>query len=1146
MMMLNINLNKSRFFARGLLLVMVGMAVLTVAKAQVNAVEFGKNRVQYKKFKWQYYRTQNYNIYFNEGGKELAQFVAQIAERELPQIEKQTEFSLQRRIDIILYNQYSDMEQSNIGLGQEWQTNSGIAKLVNNKMVLHYEGDHDKLRLQVRAGIAKIIVYAKLYGSTFGERTQNANFLDLPAWFVDGYVSYVAERWSTAKDDALKNEILSGKYRRFGSLAFAKPELAGHGFWYYIDELYKKENTAYFLYLTMQSKSADKACKIITKKKFKEVLRDFMEYQVEKYDEDITNRRPYPKGTEIESFDVSKRRDYFRFNINPNKRNNSYVVAQWKKGIVRVIYNDEETNKTLLKYGARTDLNEINPNYPIMAWDNKGTRIAVAYINEGRTNLFVYDIMNKVKPIKLDLSKTFDQVLDMKYSPDSKKMLFTAVKNGHNDLYIMDMTNEKVTQVTNDVYDDMDATFVNFPNKNGIIFSSNRPGPNSRGDSTTLPSNNRFNVFMVTNFNNLADFNQITQLTNLKYGNARNPMQYNVNHFTFTSDENGIGNRWAGFFVTKAAGVDTLVLIGNEMLRNPTVKEVDSTLRVLKRTDIDSTALVRVTEDSTYTFPITNYESSLSETRIAGDNGQVSEVTQQGDQKTLYKLKINEVALRRRNVNAKPTAYAKRLVDERNAIDILKAPDDVYQKDVPKDTTVKIDDVFQTEFVDTIKTVKNEYGEEVKVEELVAQDVLGNAKLFPYKPRKFAVDAADAQVNTTVLFNRFEPFNGGVGPIMLNRGTPLSGLIRLGTTELMEDVLINGGYRLGTNFKDNEWLLNFQNRTKRLDYGLTFYRNVQSGSDAGTGIPLKLISNIYQGNINYAFTKNKSLRLISGIRSEKYVVQAEGFGALTEPDFKSVYSTNRVEFINDNSKNKQNNIWHGYRYKIAFDWNTQINKLVSVDGPNTFIASLDARYYHSIYRNFIWAGRAAADFSFGNQKMIYYLGGMDGWLMLLPNLKSDGTERYFNVNNPPAADQNYAFQTLAGNMRGFLQNTANGNNAIVFNSEFRLPVVSTLIDRPVTSKFFNDLQITQFIDLGTAWNGQYNKLSRPETVIVDPGNAGVVYRQKVGGVGPFAGGYGFGARSTLFGYFVKFDAAWQMNGFFRGKPKCYISLGLDF
>ena len=30
---------------------------------------------------------------------------------------------------------------------------------------------------------------------------------------------------------------------------------------------------------------------------------------------------------------------------------------------------------------------------------------------------------------------------------------------------------------------------------------------------------------------------------------------------------------------------------------------------------------------------------------------------------------------------------------------------------------------------------------------------------------------------------------------------------------------------------------------------------------------------------------------------------------------------------------------------------------------------------------FIWAGRAAADFSLGDAKVIYYMGGVDGWAL---------------------------------------------------------------------------------------------------------------------------------------------------------------------
>lgn len=233
---------------------------------------------------------------------------------------------------------------------------------------------------------------------------------------------------------------------------------------------------------------------------------------------------------------------------------------------------------------------------------------------------------------------------------------------------------------------------------------------------------------------------------------------------------------------------------------------------------------------------------------------------------------------------------------------------------------------------------------------------------------------------------------------------------------------------------------------------------------------------------------------------------------------------------------------NGLRYKVYIDWNRQVNKVQFAEGPNTFNFGFDGRYYYPIYKNFIWAGRVAGDFSWGNQKFIYYLGGVDGWLMFGNNVKN-GRERYFNSANRPANDQSYAFQSLTLNMRGFIQNVANGNNAVVINSEFRLPIMSTFFDKTVNSAFLRDFQITQFIDLGTAWNGGYGSIKRPTTSYTS-GN--VTVRKKAGGVGPFAGGYGFGARSTLLGYFIRYDISWPMVGVFKGRPVQYVSLGLDF
>ena len=133
-------------------------------------------------------------------------------------------------------------------------------------------------------------------------------------------------------------------------------------------------------------------------------------------------------------------------------------------------------------------------------------------------------------------------------------------------------------------------------------------------------------------------------------------------------------------------------------------------------------------------------------------------------------------------------------------------------------------------------------------------------------------------------------------------------------------------------------------------------------------------------------------------------------------------------------------------------------------------------------------------------------------------------------------------------MRGYNQNIANGNNAIVINSELRLPIFSTFFNRPVNNAFLRNLQLVQFFDLGTAWEGSLKNIERPTSYYSnsnDPSNP-VTVKLRAGGIGPFAGGYGFGARSTLLGYFLKIDASWPMNTFFSGSPVYYFALGFDF
>ncbi|MEI9933820.1 MAG: hypothetical protein WDM71_03000 [Ferruginibacter sp.] len=305
--------------------------------------------------------------------------------------------------------------------------------------------------------------------------------------------------------------------------------------------------------------------------------------------------------------------------------------------------------------------------------------------------------------------------------------------------------------------------------------------------------------------------------------------------------------------------MDTLVLIGDDILRNPSTEQIDSTLKVYKKTDVDSVAVIAVSQDSAYSFPLTNYPSSVAETRIAGDNNQVSEVTRQSDEKTVYKLKIDDNTLRRRNVTDQPTTYMKRIVMADKIAKQLNTK--IARQQIPVqptiDTAKKQNDIFQNEFSNEKPDTGSLIGKVFNAEAPGKKGVLENAKLYTYKPPKFYVDYGSVSISNDVLFNTYQTYQGGQGPINLNSDNSINGIFRMGTTELLEDQKIFGGFNLSTNLKDNQWMVGYENYKRRFDWGGTFYRAVTESSDT-LGLT-KVITNIGEANVAYPLIMQEEL-----------------------------------------------------------------------------------------------------------------------------------------------------------------------------------------------------------------------------------------------------------------------------------------------
>jgi outer membrane protein assembly factor BamA len=120
-----------------------------------------------------------------------------------------------------------------------------------------------------------------------------------------------------------------------------------------------------------------------------------------------------------------------------------------------------------------------------------------------------------------------------------------------------------------------------------------------------------------------------------------------------------------------------------------------------------------------------------------------------------------------------------------------------------------------------------------------------------------------------------------------------------------------------------------------------------------------------------------------------------------------------------------------------------------------------------------------------------------------------------------------------------------GNSALLANVELRIPLVRALSNGPVSSNFLRNLQFTGFYDIGTSWSGK-PPFSSENSVSFEVINQPPFEIEVKNYLNPWLYSYGFGFRSIILGYYLKFDFAWPVENFQQQDPRLQVTLGYDF
>ena len=1062
-------------------------------------MNFGKNRVQYNNRYWKYYRFERFDVYSYENGTDLSLYVADFVEKELTLIERFFDYDIERRLIFLTYNKLSDFRQSNIGLVSEAEEYNigGTTQIIQNKVFLYFDGDHVNFERQIRAAIAKVLLTEMMFGKGVRDNLTNSTMINLPEWYLEGLISFVSNPWNYDLENRVKDGIVSGKYRKFVNLQDEDARYAGHSFWKYIADLYGASIIPQILYITKINKNAESGFLYVLGSRLKELSIDWSAYYLGLYTA-LEEKAGLPEQGKILER-PNKRRVYQNIKISPDGQFVAYVTNQ--KGQYKIWIHNETTGKQKRIYKRGQKLDQINDySYPEIAWHPSSQILGFVTEEQGQLKFHVYNLDTRVITTRNLLY--FEKVLDLSFSPDARKLVFSAVTDGQTDIWVFDIASSTNKRITDDLADDFHPRFMN--GMNNISFVSNR-----RLDTLFLendPENNTTTAFAVYVYDYSGKSQMLQKISEGDYINHTQPLSPRQNEFFYLSDKNGIVNRYYAKY--------------------------DSTISL-----VDTTIHYRYFANS---FPLSDYKRNILSHDINTETNEIAEIVYNDRRYHMYKYPMEFD--RKFGDQLVPTEYRDRYVNRLIREDSIHHVEKkvVSMKDIANNQLVHEGDTISLqEFkIDINKYIferekLNYYNTQLRSRNLnlVLDSMQEERMMYIDYSTAFYPNKLVNQIDFSFLNASYQAFTGGA--FYYNPGLNL--LFKVGANDLFEDYRLVGGVRFATDFDSNEYLLSFENLKQQLDKQLLFHRQVfKNYIDRYTVV--KTYTHELLASVKYPLNQTLAVKGTASFRHDNSVYLSTDTKNLHKADILKVWGGVKGEVIFDNTRKLGTNLYSGMRWKVFGEAYRQINAAKS----DLFVVGADFRHYTRIHRTLIWANRIAGSTSFGRSPLIYYLGSVDNWINL-----SQSRVPTFNESVAIDYSRNYAYQALATNVRGFSQNIRNGSNFLVINTELRWPIFRYLAGHPLGSGFLNTFHVVGFADVGSAWTGMnpFDNENAWNTEIIENGPMTITLDANRD---PIVAGYGFGVRSQLLGYFIRLDWAWGVENMKVQPRMFYLSLSLDF
>jgi Tol biopolymer transport system component len=1047
--------------------------------------QFGKNKVQYKFFKWQFIQTKHFDIYFSQDGYDIAEFTATVAESSLVSLSKNLNYNIINRIPIVVFNSHNEFQQNNVIDEYLPEGVGGVTEMFKNRVLVPFEGDYEQFTHVIHHELTHAFMNDMFYGGSIQNVISKNITLNFPLWYTEGMAEFQSlDGLDKATDMYVRNLTINDYLQSIdycgGYLAYR----GGQSFFSFLSDTYGKYKIGELMNNIKSLNDVDAGFQETYKLNIEKLSEKWIKEIKKTYWPEIKTRDDV---TDFANVLTDHTKDGGFYNVSPviSPDGTKFAFISNRDDFFDVFIADAKTGEILDKLvhgNTSSNFEELQVLTPGLCWSPDGKKIAISVKAGDKDAIFLVDVKSGYKT---KITTNFNAITYVNWSPDKNKLAFVGSTSKESNIYIYNLNSGKIESLTDDIYSDYNPTWS--PDGKYIFFSSDRGNyisPDSISQNlkiVNLNPNNRdlYKIDITTKV-----ITRLTNVPNSKLGYVQ--LSSDEKKMLYVSDECGITNVYLG--------------------------EIDSAGNINSR-------------------PITNSVSPIDQISLSKDGKKLLFSSLNKGGYDIYSLD-NPFNRKLDVTKLEPTKFVLEHIIPKysNVSDTVNISKTDSLKVDTASINSNISENIKTDSTINITPIKkdtlNFYGNDIKI------------KFNDYKsdtlPGRYNNDSIYSS-NLNFKINDYQNPDGSYniknykikfspdlvyGNVNYSSFYGVQGVAQIALSDMLGDHRIYILTSMVIDLKNSDYALAYYYLPKRIDYGFVLYhtaRFLYYNNGDGNGDELYRFRNWGGGvNISYPFTKFKRVEGSLSLMN----LSRENLDNTEEETEKSTFIVPSISLVHDNTLSGMFAPVKGSRYNLTLINSPKLNS----DGMEFTSLMGDFRTYGKLGEGFSVALRLSGGASFGADPMRFYLGGTENWI----------NWQYENNNiSLGKSIREYAFSVPGLPLRGYNYDRISGSKYTLVNMEFRFPLFKYLILGALPIGF-QDIQGNIFFDAGTAWSDNSSlKLFERNS------SNKIVTRDLLMGTG-------FGTRIALFGLPFKFDVAWNYDLNKFSNPKYYFSLALDF